>query len=171
MRSIVIALLLVLGLTGTAWAGDVQGSVTDRSGGVLQGASVRLLNVATDQQTAVTTDASGHFRFSDVKPGVYRLSVVHTGFSDSSRTIIVTSDAQSLSADFELELGSVKEDVTISAARGERDIEATPLRADALNSDAIREKTPISTGDALAEAPGVTVVGSGPFQVRPRLRG
>jgi len=138
---------------------------------VLQNAVVRLFDVATGKETTVKADATGRFQFTDLKPGMYRVTTSLVGFSDASRTVVVTSDSESLTVDFELELGSIKEDVTVLAARGERDVQVVPLRADAIASESIREMAATSTGDALVSAPGVTPVGSGPFQVRPRLRG
>lgn len=163
--------LLILGLATPALAADVQGSITDRTGGALPGVVVRLLNVATGQQTSTTADATGRFRFSNLKVGSYRIATSQVGFSDTSRTLLITDEGQSLTLDFELELGSVKAEVTVSAARGERDRDVVPLRTDTVSAETVRELAPASTGDALASAPGVTLVGSGPFQVRPRLRG
>ena len=171
MRSPFLTLCLILGLTASAVAAEVQGSITDRSGGALEGAAVRLLNVATGQEITATADVSGRFRFQNLRPGVYRLAASFTGFSDASRTIFVSDDQETLTVDVELQLGGVREEVTVSAARGERDETVIPLRTDTIVAETIREMTPVSTGDALAAAPGVTVVGSGPFQVRPRLRG
>ena len=171
MRTIFLALSLTLALTASALAAEVQGSVTDRSGGALEGAVVRILNVATGQETTATADVSGRFKFPNLRSGIYRVAATFVGFSDASRTVVVTDDNQSVTLDFELQLGAVEEEVTVSAARGERDEATLPLRTDAISARAIREMAPVSTGDALAAAPGVSIVGSGPFQVRPRLRG
>jgi len=67
--------------------------------------------------------------------------------------------------------GRIEMGVSVTAARSERDAAAVPLRTDTLGSDALDLKSPLSVGDALLQAPGVTPVGSGPMQVRPRLRG
>jgi len=171
MRTLSLVLLLSLVLGGQAFAADVQGKVSDRSGGVLSSAVVRLLNIATGEEFTTTADAAGRFTFKGLRIGIYRLATSFTGFSDAARTIVVDNESQSLSVDFELELGSLKTDVTVTAARGGRDTSVIPLRTDTIGADAVHELAPASTGDALASAPGVTVVGSGPFQIRPRLRG
>jgi hemoglobin/transferrin/lactoferrin receptor protein len=171
MRTLVATVLFSLFVSATASAAEIQGTVTDRSGGALEGAAVRLLNVATGRELSTTADAGGRFRFDNLAVGIYRLAASFTGFSDASRTIVITEEAQASTVDFELDLGAVREEVTVSAARGERDESVVPLRTDTVTSDTVREMTPVSTGDALVAAPGVTVVGSGPFQVRPRLRG
>src|SRR5262245_64031202 len=117
MRTILLTLSLSFALTASAYAADIQGSITDRSGGALEGAVVRLLNVATGQETTATADVSGRFRFTDLRPGIYRVAASFTGFSDASRTIVVADDTQNLTLDFELQLGAVQEEVTVSAAR------------------------------------------------------
>ena len=171
MRAILLALSLTLVLATSAFAAEIQGSITDRSGGALEGAVVRLLNVATGQETTATADVSGRFRFPDLRPGIYRVAASFTGFSDASRTVVVADDAQNLTLDFELQLGAVQEEVTVSAARGERDEATIPLRTDTITAEAVREMAPVSTGDAMLASSSVSPVGSGPFQVRPRLRG
>jgi outer membrane receptor protein involved in Fe transport len=172
MRTRLSALALLFLLSAApVLAAEVTGRVLDRSGGVLSGATVRLLNIASGEQTVATTDASGAFTVRDLRPGVYRVTGAFSGFSEASRTVIVENDEQKVGVDLTLDVGSVKAEVTVSADRGARDTQIVPLRADTMTADALRELTPASTGDALVGAPGVTPVGSGPFQVRPRLRG
>ena len=171
MRTLISALLLSLSLAAPAFAGDVQGRVTDRSGAALAGASVRLLNIASGDETSVTADGAGRFRFASLNVGIYRVLASSVGFSEASRSVIIESEDSAVTADFSLELGAVKAEVTVSADRGARDLQTVPLRADTLNAGALREQSPTSSGEAMASAPGVTLVGSGPFQIRPRLRG
>ena len=169
--ALVVIVLFTVGFAGAAWAAGIQGSVTDRSGGALAGAVIRLLNIETGQERTLVADASGRFDFTMLKPGSYRIAVSVTGFSDQSRTVILRSDSESLKQDFELQLGSVRSDVTVSAARGERDTGVVPVQADVISASELHETAATSTGEALVAAPGVTLVGSVPFQVRPRLRG
>ena len=65
--SLAAFILLVLG--APAFAGDLQGKVTDRTGGVLPVNVVRLLNVASGDETIVVADANGRFRFATLRPG------------------------------------------------------------------------------------------------------
>jgi hemoglobin/transferrin/lactoferrin receptor protein len=163
--------VLALAIGSQASAAEVHGKVTDRTGAVLRAAVVRLLNVATGQEVIGTSDDAGMYRFRDLRVGIYRVATSFTGFSESARTIVFETEADTETVDFELELGSLKTDVTVTAMRGERDTVDVPLRTDTIVADTVRELAPASTGDVLAAAPGVTVVGSGPFQIRPRLRG
>jgi hemoglobin/transferrin/lactoferrin receptor protein len=163
--------VLTLLLASPVFAGDLAGRVADRTGGVLPGAAVRLLDLATSETSIAFADESGEFQFDAVEPGSYLVTVSFDGFSDASRTVVVEAGASTLRADFTLDLGSLRQEVTVAAARGIRDTKVVPLRADTLMSETIRELAPPSTGAALVQAPGVTPVGSGPYQMRPRLRG
>ena len=162
--------LLVLLFPAAALAADLTGRITDRSGGVVARSVVTALNIATGETKSGTADAEGRYRIADLAPGTYVVTAASTGFSDAARTVIVGA-TDSASADFTLEVGAQRSDVTVTAARGERDTRMVPLRVDTFTQDAIRDLTPNSTGDVLLQSPGVTAVGSGPFQVRPRLRG
>jgi hemoglobin/transferrin/lactoferrin receptor protein len=84
---------------------------------------------------------------------------------------VLSEEAPSLAVDFALELGSLRTEVTVSAARGERDTLVVPVRTDTVLGELARQLAMPSIGDAMLALPGVTPVGSGPFQVRPRLRG
>jgi outer membrane receptor protein involved in Fe transport len=171
MRIRVLTLLFSVLLASPAFAGDLWGRVIDRTGGVLPGAAVRLLNLATAETAAEFADLSGEFTFDDLQPGSYLVTVSFDGFSEASRTIVVETSADAMRADFTLEIGTLRQEVTVAAARGARDIKVIPLRADTLTAETLRELAPVSTGAALIQAPGVTPVGSGPYQMRPRLRG
>ena len=154
-----------------ALAGEIAGRVADTTGGVLPGATVRLLNVTSGIETAAATDGSGEYRFASLGAGVYRVAASLAGFSESSRTVVLQSGDVTITVDFALDLGAIRADVTVAAARGERDTGVVPLRVDAIGGDLIDSLAARSTGDVVLQAPGVTPVGSGPFQVRPRLRG
>jgi hemoglobin/transferrin/lactoferrin receptor protein len=171
MSRLLLSIFLTLILAVPAWAGLLDGRVADRSGAVLAGATVRITNVATGETVTATTDAGGRFAFADLPVGIYRVTAVFPGFSESSQTVVVQTADQQRTADFALELGSIRSEVTVAADRGARDVQLVPLRADTISADQVYELGPVSTGDALLAAPGVTPVGSGPFQVRPRLRG
>jgi len=155
----------------SAFAQELLGSVTDRTGGALPGATVKVISAGGGGERQAVADAGGKFKFDKLAPGAYRLSAIAPGFSEVSRTVVIDGRAPQVKVDFVLELGTLKSDVTVAAARGVRDTHVVPLRADSFGTDRIRQFAPVSTGDILLNAPGITAVGSGPFQVRPRLRG
>src|SRR5262245_48512848 len=172
MKVLTWVLTGLVAVATTAFAGDLQGKITDRTGGVLPGATVLLTNIANGEERTAIADANGQYRIETIRVGTYRLAARFPGFSESSRTLIVTDDKTPLTEDFTLDIGALRgSSVNVTAMRGARDPDVVPLRVDVLNGDAIRELAMPSTGDALVLAPGIEPVGSGPFQVRPRLRG
>jgi outer membrane receptor protein involved in Fe transport len=154
-----------------AAAAELTGQIVDRSGGVLPKAIVTVLNIADGDTRRAIADDRGRYRFADLAPGTYVVSAVSPGFSEAVRTVVVPAGPAPLVADFTLDIGVLRAETTVTAARGERDTQMVPLRVDTITVETIRTLTPAGTGDVLLQAPGVTAVGSGPFQVRPRLRG
>ena len=79
------------------------------------GAAVQMVNPATGVEfTTVTTDA-GVYRMPSLPPGTYRITVTAPGFKSAVRDNVVLSVAQTLTLDFALEVGSITEQITVSA--------------------------------------------------------
>src|ERR1700685_4781328 len=74
--------LVLLGATGYAqtFRGAINGTVTDASGAVVTGASVKATNVATAVGITATTTSGGEFAFQDLPLGAYKVEVTATGF-------------------------------------------------------------------------------------------
>jgi hypothetical protein len=82
--------MLVLALLGAAgygqtFRGAINGTVTDPSGAVLAGATVKTTNVATAVTIDTTTTSDGQFAFQDLPLGTYKIEVSASGF----RTVAV----------------------------------------------------------------------------------
>ena len=152
MSRLFLSFLLTFLLAVPAWAGVLSGRVVDRSGAVLAGATVRITNVATGETATATTDAGGRFAFPDLAVGIYRVTAGFAGFSESSQTVVLQTADQLQTADFALDLGSIRSEVTVAADRGARDVQLVPLRADTINADQVYELAPVSTGDAMLAA-------------------
>jgi len=163
-----VAVLLTASL---ALAGDIIGTAADATGAVLPAAQVTLRNEATGAEQFAQADMEGRFRFSGIPGGTYLVTVSSPGFSRDSKTVIVRDAGPALDVTFSLLPGRVQEGVTVTATRGAREAQFVPLRTDTVSRETLQARTPLSVGDALIQAPGVTPVGSGPMQVRPRLRG
>jgi hypothetical protein len=101
-----------------AWAqrtvGDVRGTVTDTSGGVVPGATVLVTNVNTGYTRQVVSDAKGDFVVPVVDPGTYRVEVTAGSFKKSSQQVVVRP-LETANVPVKLELGDLKETVEITA--------------------------------------------------------
>src|ERR1700722_3028814 len=75
----VLALLGAAGYTQT-FRGAINGNVTDPSGAVVAGATVKATNVATAVTIDTLTSSDGEFAFQDLPLGTYKIEVSAAGF-------------------------------------------------------------------------------------------
>ncbi len=122
--SLSLALILCAALPALAQVqgGSITGTVKDEQGGVLPGASVTAQ--AVDATLTFTTNADGQFRFLNVAPGAYTVSVGLSGFTTVARDVIV---AVGKNADMTvlLKIAAIAETVTVTAAAPIVDATAT----------------------------------------------
>ncbi len=85
--------------------GAINGTISDPSGAVIVGASVTLTSKTTGAALTTETSSSGGYSFGLVKPGSYSLTVIQTGFKQSSQTVDVALGETAV-ANVKLELGS-----------------------------------------------------------------
>ena len=157
-------------LAGSAGAAEIEGKAVDSSGGVLVGASVALENVATGAVSRTTTGQDGRYAFT-VGRGLFRLTASREGFSQETRNLSIAGDEASREVELVLQVGNLTTEISVTASRSARDSHLVPLRAEGLVEEDRRDLNPASTGEFMLRLPGVTPVGTGSFQVRPRLRG
>ena len=119
LRVLYIA-VVVLGLTGFAFAqtstSEVNGVVKDTSGAVISGATIHLIDVATNTQTTTTSNNEGTFLFANVRPGMYRIVAEQTGFSRKEVQDVKVNVGVPFTVNIELSAGAVQETVTVSAS-------------------------------------------------------
>ena len=102
----------------SGWAqstGAIVGTVTDPSGAVVAGATVRIANTGTGAVRTVTTNASGNYVAEALPVGTYDLVVEQTGFKSFTHKGITLNVADRLTVDDRLELGSATQAVTVTA--------------------------------------------------------
>lgn len=116
-----LLLLLAPAVFAQMNSGELSGSVQDRSGGVLPGATVVAEHLATGQKFSAIANSAGEYLLPQLPVGVYSLTAGATDFKQSTlpRLEIHASDRQR--RDFTLEVGNRTEVVTILA--DERDVQ------------------------------------------------
>ena len=114
------AFLLFFGLflTTTIFAqtetARLQGTVTDASGAVVAGATVKATSVGTGRSVEATTDADGNYSILSLQPGRYQVQVSQANFKTTQQEITLEV-AQNANLVFALEAGAVSETVTITS--------------------------------------------------------
>jgi hypothetical protein len=112
-------LLLFLGLVTSLVAqtsnGSIRGRVTDASNATIPGATVELTSIERGTVSTSTSNDAGLYLFPTVQPGDYRITVQKEGFKQSQLTKVTVDVGASLEENFKLDLGSVKESVTVAS--------------------------------------------------------
>jgi hypothetical protein len=98
-----------------ATTGVIEGTVFDPEGGVLPGATVTLLNTATNFEQVVTTGSEGRFRAVLLPLGPYRITVNLEGFANLVREGIDLSVGQTINLPINLQLAGVEQEITVTA--------------------------------------------------------
>ena len=118
-----IALLLVssVRVAGQETTGGLQGTVKDPSGAVVAGATVVVTANSLVGSKSVDTDSSGYYRFANLPPDNYTISVTAKGFSTAKREVAL--DVGRLpTVDFTLEVGRSETIVEVSGAAPQIDV-------------------------------------------------
>jgi len=111
------ALLLACSVAfGQTITGSVTGTISDPSGAAVIGATVTAINVDTGVQTPTTTNSAGVYTLRFLQPGHYKLSITSSGFSSTTAGPFTLEVGQEARVDAKLNLGSVNENVIVTAA-------------------------------------------------------
>ncbi len=65
----------------SAVSGALGGSVVDQTGATIPNASVAIKNVGTNKEETGVTNNDGGFRFTNLQPGLYSITITATGFA------------------------------------------------------------------------------------------
>lgn len=167
-----IALLALAGVSVFGQdGGKVSGTVKDQNGALVLGATVTALNIASSQRTTVTTNVEGRYEFTGLRAGSYRISAASSGFAESAESIVL-ENGNSISQDFMLSPGGIRDVVTVTAGKGSDRVAAEiPQTVTVTSADQIEQRVPRSTFEIMERAPNVSSIESNPARERPRLRG
>ena len=114
--SLVVLLSCAAPIRAQVDAGSISGTVTDASGGTINGVSVTLTNQGTNASLTTTTSSDGSYKFSPVRIGSYRLKAVLQGFQAVEQRDVTVNVEQNVVVDFTLKPGSVTETVEVASS-------------------------------------------------------
>ena len=161
--SVAVALTcwLALPVMAQSTTGTLTGLVTDPQGAIVSGATVTLTHSETRVETRTTSNDQGEFVFPSVPPGRYSLGVEATNFKKALATDLVIEVGRASRTTVVLEVGSVTEQVTITATQ---DIvnSSSPTLTSVINTRQVQD-LPLPTRNPLDLAglqPGVAVTGT-----------
>lgn len=116
--------ILVFSILGVAFAsvlaqsgnsGTVRGTVTDPSGAVIPGATVRITNALSGLDKTTTADATGQFQFANVPFHPYSVTVSAAGFASLHKDIDLES-ALGIEVKLVLQISGTATTVTVESS-------------------------------------------------------
>src|SRR5882762_5304467 len=93
----------------------VGGQITDEQGRVVPAATVVLTNLNTGVTYEAKTNGDGFYNAPNLPPGIYRANVTKDGFKSIVKGDIELHVQDVASVNFQLQIGSVNETVTVEA--------------------------------------------------------
>lgn len=108
-------LLLFSSLPAFSQEATILGTVTDPSGAAVPSVTITITNVDTGLTSAATTNATGQYVAPDLKIGHYVVHAKGANFKLAEQKDITLTVAERRRVDFQLQLGSAQESVTVEA--------------------------------------------------------
>jgi carboxypeptidase family protein len=110
-----VALCPVAAMAQSSATGSVAGKVTDVSGGVLPGATVRANNPNTGVTQSTVAGSAGDWLLAALPVGRYELTFELDGFKKLMRGDVLIEASVTREINVTLEVGSVSEQITVRA--------------------------------------------------------
>jgi hypothetical protein len=99
-------------------SGSIIGTITDPANAVMPGVAVQITDTATGAVRSATSNESGLFRFVNLEPSTYTVTVKAQGFKTRVETTIELSASETRDLGrMSLSLGSLTDEVTVTAER------------------------------------------------------
>jgi hypothetical protein len=118
--------IIALLLAGTAAYAQVdravlEGTVSDPSGGVIVGASVKVVAVETGLSEEQQTNSKGYYRVSGLAVGGYTVTIAKAGFKTNVIEDVTLRVGQTRTLDIPLGVGTINEHIDVKASTGPED--------------------------------------------------
>src|SRR5438552_4139603 len=115
LAGIVFAALLAANLPAQSIYGTLTGIVSDPSGSVVAGASLKLRDQQSGSQRDTVANSDGYYTFASAPPGAYQLSVAAPGFESFQKNGIALGGGDKLNVNVSLKVGDAAQTVVVSS--------------------------------------------------------
>jgi hypothetical protein len=88
--AIAFALCFTRSLSAQVETGQLAGTVTDPSGALVSGATVRVRNIGTNAERTDSTSSSGSYKVTGLEPATYEVTIQATGFQPHTAKVEIT---------------------------------------------------------------------------------
>jgi hypothetical protein len=97
-------------------SGKIVGTVKDASGAIISAATVTVTETQTNAEKKIATNSAGEYVVTELKPGIYTVKAERAGFKTALEAAFKLDINQVVRVDFSLIVGSVQEQVIVTAA-------------------------------------------------------
>jgi hypothetical protein len=112
---LVVAMMAPLGAKAQlSGKGQISGTVVDKTGAVISGATIAATNTATDITTTTSTTSAGDFNFPNLDPGVYTVITSAAGFQNLAQQGIHVNAMETQTYNPVLTVGGSSEQITVT---------------------------------------------------------
>src|SRR5262249_24805178 len=141
-------LVLALLIAGTAHAqtGQINGLITDNTGAVVPGVTVKAVDATTGLSRDTVTGADGRYVFTALRPTTYAITAELPGFRTSQRKGVLLQANENLTVNLAIEVGAIEESVTVAGQSPTVDVTSSTI-AEVVDSKRIVE-LPLQGRDA-----------------------
>ena len=97
-------------------SGKIVGTVKDASGAIISAATVTVTETQTNAEEKIATNSAGEYVATELRPGIYTVKAERAGFKTAVEAPFKLDINQVVRVDFSLVVGSVQEQVVVTAA-------------------------------------------------------
>src|SRR3982751_2642002 len=119
ITSPIVRALLCCALSTALWGqtdvGRIIGAVTDASGAVVAGATVKVQDERTNAARTVTTNESGAFVMTQLRSSTYKITASFPNFADAVMSGVALQVGQERNVSLSLQAETVTTEVTVSS--------------------------------------------------------
>jgi hypothetical protein len=115
MKATALFLALSASLSAQVPTGSIAGVVRDPSGTAVPGASLKVVNLATNLVRTETSSEQGDYSFPALTAGAYEVTIERERFQRTVRQASVQAGTTT-TVDFDLPVGDVRESITVDGA-------------------------------------------------------
>jgi len=160
-----ISILSSAALDQALSAGTVAGVVLDPNNAAVPYANVTITNSVTGYTRSVTSNTDGTFRFDNVPPNNYQLSVAATGFATAAQNVSVRTSVP-INVKIPLAVGGASETVNVTGMNASDALENVSSTHTDVDQNLIQRMPVRQPGNGLSEvvtlaAPGVVADSNG----------
>jgi Carboxypeptidase regulatory-like domain len=144
----VFTLACVMSAYAQGTTGSVRGIVTDPAGAIVPGAKVTISGKSSNYKSESTTTSEGEYRFGDLIPGDYQITIEAASFKTLTLTEVRIETGKTTDLPAQLQAGQITETVNVSAGGAELVETTTTQLSKSFNERQVVELAQTNVGGA-----------------------